>query len=77
MIYKEDEKVVDRALQSMYLSNLEDRGQAYELESRKWCMIYKWRITYNEPLRWMVAFLCLHQQLLHMKWKVLSQHLSV
>lgn len=71
MIYKEDEKVVDRALQSMYLSNLEERGQAYELESRKW------RITYNEPLRWMVAFLCLHQQLLNMKWKVLSQHLSV
>jgi len=35
VIYTKDEKVVDRALRSAYFSDLEDIGQAYELESRK------------------------------------------
>jgi len=35
VIYTKDEKVVDRALQSVYFSDLDEVGQAYELESRK------------------------------------------
>ena len=35
VIYTKDEKVVDRALRSAYFSDLEEVGQAYELESRK------------------------------------------
>ena len=35
VIYPKDEKVVDRALRSAYFSDLEEIGQAYELESRK------------------------------------------
>ena len=34
-IYTKDEKVVDRALRSAYFSDLEEVGQAHELESRK------------------------------------------
>ena len=35
IIYTKDEKVVDRALRSAYFSDLDEVGQAYELESRK------------------------------------------
>jgi len=35
VIYTKDEKVVDRALRSAYFSDLDETGQAYELESRK------------------------------------------
>ena len=35
IIYTKDEKVVDRALRSAYFSDLDEIGQAYELESRK------------------------------------------
>ena len=35
VIYTKDEKVVDRALRSAYFSDLDEIGQAYELESRK------------------------------------------
>ena len=35
VIYTNDEKVVDRALRSAYFSDLDELGQAYELESRK------------------------------------------
>jgi len=35
VIYTKDEKVVDRALRSAYYSDLNEIGQAYELESRK------------------------------------------
>ena len=35
VIYTKDEKVVDRALPSAYFSDLDEIGQAYELESRK------------------------------------------
>ena len=35
VIYTKDEKVVDRALRSAYFSDLDEVGQAYELESRK------------------------------------------
>ena len=35
VIYTKDEKVVDRALRSSYLSDLDEVGQAYELESQK------------------------------------------
>ena len=34
-IAEKDEKVVDRALRSVYFSDLDEIGQAYELESRK------------------------------------------
>ena len=34
IIYTKDEKVVDRALRSAYFSDLDEIGQAYELESR-------------------------------------------
>jgi len=33
IIYTKDEKVVDRALRSTYFSDLDEIGQAYELES--------------------------------------------
>jgi len=35
VIYTKDEKLVDRALRSAYFEDLDDIGQAYELESRK------------------------------------------
>ena len=35
VIYAKDEKVVDRALRSVFLEDLDEIGQAYELESRK------------------------------------------
>ena len=35
VIYTKDEKVVDRALRSAYFEDLDEIGQAYELESRK------------------------------------------
>ena len=35
VIYTKDEKVVDKALRSAYFSDLDEVGQAYELESRK------------------------------------------
>ena len=45
IIYTKDEKVVDRALQSAYFSDLDEIGQAYELESRKS------RITIRRPFQ--------------------------
>ena len=45
VIYTKDEKVVDRALQSAYFSDLEEIGQSYELESRKP------RITIRRPFQ--------------------------
>ncbi|KAL9972881.1 hypothetical protein ACROYT_G019266 [Oculina patagonica] len=44
-IYTKDEKVVDRALRSAYFSDLDEIGQAYELESRKP------RITISRPFQ--------------------------
>ena len=35
IIYTKDENVVDRALRSSYFEDLDELGQAYELESRK------------------------------------------
>ena len=35
VIYTKDKKVVDRALRSAYFEDLDEIGQAYELESRK------------------------------------------
>ena len=35
MVYRKDEKVVDMALRSTYFEDLDELGQAYELESRK------------------------------------------
>ena len=35
VIYTKDEKIVDRALRSAYFSDLEEVGEAYELESRR------------------------------------------
>ena len=45
IIYTKDEKVVDRALRSAYFSDLDEIGQAYELESRKP------RITIRRPFQ--------------------------
>ena len=45
IIYTKDEKVVDRALQNVYFSNLDEIGQAYELERRKP------RITIRRPFQ--------------------------
>lgn len=45
VIYTKDEKVVDRALRSAYFSDLEEVGEAYELESRKP------RITIRRPFQ--------------------------
>ena len=45
VIYTKDEKVVDRALRSAYFSDLDEIGQAYELESRKP------RITIRRPFQ--------------------------
>ena len=45
IIYTKDEKVVDRALRSTYFSDLDEIGQAYELESRKP------RITIRRPFQ--------------------------
>jgi len=45
VIYTKDEKVVDRALQSAYFSDLDEVGQANELESRKP------RITVRRPFQ--------------------------
>ena len=44
-IYTKDEKVVDRALRRAYFSDLDEIGQAYELESRKR------RITIRRPFQ--------------------------
>jgi len=38
LVYTKDEKVVDRALRSAYFSDLEEVGEAYELESCKACI---------------------------------------
>ena len=43
--YTKDEKVVDRALRSAYFSDLDEIGEAYELESRKA------RITIRRPFQ--------------------------
>ena len=45
MIYMKDEKVVDRALWSAYFEDLNEIGEAYELESRKP------RITIRRPFQ--------------------------
>ena len=45
VIYTKDEKVVDRALRSAFFSDLDEIGQAYELESRKP------RITIRRPFQ--------------------------
>ena len=45
VIYTKDEKVVERALRSAYFSDLDEVGQAYELESRKP------RITIRHPFQ--------------------------
>ena len=45
IIYTKNEKVVDRALRSAYFSDLDEIGQAYELESRKP------RITIRRPFQ--------------------------
>ena len=45
VIYTKDEKVVDRALRSAYFSDLDEIGEAYELESRKS------RITIRRPFQ--------------------------
>ena len=45
IIYTKDEKVVDKALRSAYFSDLDEIGQAYELESRKP------RITITRPFQ--------------------------
>ena len=45
VIYTKDEKVVDRALQSAYFTDLDEIGEAYELESRKP------RITIRRPFQ--------------------------
>ena len=45
VIYTKDEKVVDRALRSAYFEDLDEIGQAYELESRKP------RITIRRPFQ--------------------------
>ena len=45
VIYTKDEKVVDRALRSAYFSDLDEIGEAYELESRKA------RITIRRPFQ--------------------------
>ena len=45
VIYTKDENVVDRALRSAYFSDLEEIGEAYELESRK-C-----RVTIRRPFQ--------------------------
>ena len=49
VIYTKDEKVVDRALRSAYFSDLDEIGQAYELESRK-----PW-ITIRRPFQVAIA----------------------
>jgi len=45
MIYTKDKKVADRALQSAYFEDLDEIGEAYELESRKP------RITIRRPFQ--------------------------
>ena len=45
VIYTKDEKVVDRAMRSTYFSDLDEIGEAYELESRKS------RITIRRPFQ--------------------------
>ena len=45
VIYMKDEKVVDRALRNAYFEDLDEIGQAYELESRKP------RITIRRPFQ--------------------------
>ena len=49
VIYTKDEKVVDRALRSSYFEDLDEIGQAYELESRKP------RILINRPFQIAIA----------------------
>jgi len=56
VIYTKDERVVDRALQSTYFSDLDDLGQAYELESRKS------RITIKRPFQIGIAVYQLAKQ---------------
>ena len=52
VVFTKDEKVVDRALRSAYFCNLEELGEAYELESRKS------RITINRPFQIGIANIC-------------------
>jgi len=49
VIYTKDEKVVDRALRSAYFEDLDEIGQAYELESRNP------RITIRRPFQIRIA----------------------
>ena len=49
VIYTKDETVIDRALRSAYFSDLDDVGQAYELESRQP------RITIRRPFQIEIA----------------------
>ena len=49
MIYTKNGKVVDRALQSAYFSDLDEIGQAYEVENRKP------RIVINRPFENCIA----------------------
>ena len=49
VIYTKDEKVVDRTLRSAYFEDLEEIGEAYELESRKP------RITIRRPFQVVIA----------------------
>jgi len=45
VIYTKDEKIVDRALRSAYFDDLEETGEAYELES------HKPRVTIRRPFQ--------------------------
>ena len=45
VVYTKDERVVDRALRSVFFEDLEEIGAAYELESRKA------RVTINRPFQ--------------------------
>ena len=54
VIFTKDEKVMDRALKSTYFNDLEQLGQAYEMESRKA------GITINCPLQ--IGSLCISWQ---------------
>ena len=56
IIYTKDKKVVDRALRSVYFSDLDDIGLAYELESRKP------RITIRRPFQVGIAVYQLAKQ---------------
>ena len=45
VVCTKDEKVVDKALRKAYFDDLEELGQAYQLESRKL------RVTINRPFQ--------------------------